>query len=64
MAKFTLRQRVKKIGTQEIRTVEVIRDEEPRYSIQLGSDFATRIWAKESELEVAGDVPVIDCGTF
>jgi hypothetical protein len=54
--KFRLRERVKKIGTQEIRTVEEIREGggEPLYSIQLGSDFATRIWAKESELEPAG----------
>jgi hypothetical protein len=54
--KFKLRQRVKKIGTQEVRTVEEIRtgDGEPLYSIQLGSDFATRIWARESELESAG----------
>jgi len=53
MAKFKLRQRVKKSGTNEVRTVEEIREGsgEPLYSIQLGSDFATRIWAKESELE-------------
>jgi len=53
MAKFELRQRVKKIGTTEVRTVEEIREGsgEPMYWIQLGSDFATRIWAKESELE-------------
>ncbi|HTC50118.1 MAG TPA: hypothetical protein VK722_22550 [Candidatus Aquilonibacter sp.] len=54
MAKFKLQQRVRKIGTKEVRTVEEIREgagTEPTYSIQLGSDFATRIWAKESELE-------------
>jgi hypothetical protein len=55
MAKFKLRDRVRKIGTQEVRTVEEIREGEgePTYSIQLGRDFATRIWAKESELEAA-----------
>jgi hypothetical protein len=45
-----------KTGTQEVRTVEEIREgggTEPTYSIQLGADFATRIWAKESELEPA-----------
>lgn len=55
--KFNLRDRVRKIGTQEVRTVEQIRDgagTEPNYWIQLGSDFVTRIWAKESELEPAG----------
>jgi hypothetical protein len=53
MAKFRLRQLVKKIGMPEVRTVEEIResDGEPMYSIQLGRDFATRIWVKESELE-------------
>jgi hypothetical protein len=57
MAKFKLRQRVWKLGAQEVRTVEEIREGagEPLYSIQLGRDFATRIWAKESELEA--DVP-------
>jgi hypothetical protein len=53
--RFKLRECVKKIGMQETRTVEEIREGsgEPLYSIQLGSDFATRIWAKESELEAA-----------
>lgn len=55
MPKFRLRDRVRKIGEQEVRTVEEIREGagEPTYSIQLGRDFATRIWAKESELEAA-----------
>lgn len=52
-AKFTNFQRVKIIGKPEIYTVQVVRQEEPRYHIQLGSDFATRIWARESELESA-----------
>ncbi len=52
--RFNLRDSVVKSGEQKVRTVEEIRDgagTEPTYSIQLGSDFATRIWAKESELE-------------
>jgi hypothetical protein len=53
MTKFGLRQRVRRIGRNGERTVEEIREGagEPMYWIQLGSDFATRIWAKESELE-------------
>lgn len=54
--RFNLRDSVKKKGMKEVRTVEEIRGgagTEPTYSIQLGSDFATRIWAKESELEAA-----------
>jgi hypothetical protein len=55
MAKFNLRDRVMRIGVQELRTVEEIREGqgEPMYWIQLGSDFATRVWAKETELELA-----------
>jgi hypothetical protein len=58
MAKFKLRDRVRRIGQQETRTVHEIRegpDTEATYSIQLGLDFATRVWAKESELELAPD---------
>ena len=54
VTKFNLRDYVKKIGTQGVRTVEEIREgagTEPTYSIQLGLDFTTRIWPKESELE-------------
>lgn len=54
--RFGLLDNVVKNGEQKVRTVEEIRDgagTEPTYSIQLGSDFATRIWAKESELELA-----------
>jgi ABC-type Mn2+/Zn2+ transport system ATPase subunit len=54
MAKFEMRQRVRRIGQQETRTVEEIRENpaaETMYWIQLGNDFATRVWAKESELE-------------
>jgi hypothetical protein len=56
MPRFSLRDSVIKDGEKSTRTVEEIRDgagTEPTYSIQLGSDFATRIWAKESELEPA-----------
>jgi len=57
MAIFKLRDRVRRIGHDETRTVEEIREGsgEPTYSIQLGLDFATRVWAKESELEYAPD---------
>jgi hypothetical protein len=65
MAKFKLRDRVRKIGTQEVRTVEEIREGEgePMYWCQLGSDFATRIWLKESELEAAGGFPLVSVVT-
>jgi hypothetical protein len=57
MAKFKLRDLVRRIGHDETRTVQEIRegDGEPLYSIQLGLDFATRVWAKESEVEKAPD---------
>ncbi len=58
MALFRLRQRVRRIGSQEVRTVEEIRENpaaETMYWIQLGTDFATREWANESELERAPD---------
>ena len=56
MSKFGLRDSVRRIGHQEVRTVEEIRENpaaETQYSIQLGRDFATRVWAKESELQPA-----------
>jgi hypothetical protein len=55
MAKFKLRDLVRRIGHDENRTVEEIREGsgEPLYSVQLGLDFATRQWTKESELEYA-----------
>lgn len=57
MAKFRLRDHVRRIGHDETRTVEEIREGggETMYWIQLGLDFATRVWAKESELEKAPD---------
>ena len=54
MAKFKLRERVRRIGQEEIRTIEEVREDpdvETMYWIQVGSDFATREWARESELE-------------
>lgn len=59
MAKFNLKDRVKRKGVDEVRTVEEIRDSdipgrEPKYWLQLGSDFATRVWADGSELEPVG----------
>ena len=61
---FKLKDRVRRIGQQEVRTVADIREPdehilrlnsaaETMYWIQLGSDFDTRVWAKESELELA-----------
>ena len=55
MAKFRLRDRVKQVGQSQVRTVEQIREsptEETMYWIQLGSDCGSRLWAKESELEL------------
>ncbi|MGA7292963.1 MAG: hypothetical protein WBW53_13615 [Terriglobales bacterium] len=52
--KFNLRDYVRKTADKEVRTVEEIRDgagTEPSYSIQLGSDFTSRKWAKENEIE-------------
>ena len=54
--KFQLRDKVKRIGNDEVRIVAqvVVRaDMETTYSIQLGADVSTRMWAKESELEKA-----------
>jgi hypothetical protein len=60
MAQFNLKDRVKRKGVDEVRTVEEIRDidipgREPKYWLQLGSDFATRVWANESEIERRGE---------
>jgi hypothetical protein len=56
MSKFKLRDPVRRTGQREAGTVEEIREVpggETMYWIQLGSDFATRVWVKESELEPA-----------
>ena len=56
MGKIKLRERVRRIGQKEVRTVEEIREDpaaETAYWIQLGRDFATRVWAMENELEPA-----------
>jgi hypothetical protein len=61
---FKLKDRVRRIGQPEICTVEDVREPdehilrlnpacETMYWIKLGSDFDTRVWAKESELEAA-----------
>jgi len=62
---FKLKDRVRRVGQEEVRTVEDIREPdehvlrfvspaaETMYWIQLGSDFDTRVWVKESELELA-----------
>ena len=55
MSRFKLNDRVMKDGEWTVRTVHEIREEpgaETLYRVQLGNDFATRIWAKESELEL------------
>ena len=60
---FRPQDRVRRIGQHEVCTVEDIREPdehilrlnpaaETMYWIQPGSDFDTRVWAKESELEV------------
>jgi hypothetical protein len=46
-----LRDTVRKILTEQTGTVEQIRDAEPKYYVQFGSDFADREWCKEDELE-------------
>jgi len=56
MAKFQLRDRVKRAGREEVRTVQQIRENpgvENLYYVQLGNDTAASEWAKESELELA-----------
>jgi len=62
---FKIKDRVRKLGQQEVRTVEDIREPdehvlrfvnpvaETMYWIQLGTDVDTRVWVKESELELA-----------
>ena len=58
--KFQLLARVRRIGHKEAYTVQEIRDHlpgGPLYLIQLGTDFATREWAEENELEDADKGP-------
>ncbi|HLY62868.1 MAG TPA: hypothetical protein VKV95_19150 [Terriglobia bacterium] len=58
MAEFKIKDHVRINGTQEVLTVEEIREMpggETTYWVQLGSNFATREWAKESELELANE---------
>jgi hypothetical protein len=53
--RFALKDCVRKIGDQEVRTVEKIHEipsGEAKYWIQLGNDPATCVWAKETELEL------------
>lgn len=61
---FSLKDRVRRIGEQEVRTVEDIREPdehilglnptaETMYWIQRDDDIASRVLAKESELEPA-----------
>ena len=55
MAKFRLRDNVRRIGQQEVRAVTEVRanpEAETMYWIQLGNNCASRLWAKESELEL------------
>jgi hypothetical protein len=59
--RFKLKDRGRRIGQQEVRTVQDIREPdehilrlnpaaETMYWIQLASDFDTRVWVKENEL--------------
>jgi hypothetical protein len=60
MAKFKLGDRVTKAGDWKVRTVHEIREvpgDEALYWLQFGNEFATRIWAKESELETEPQEP-------
>jgi hypothetical protein len=62
---FRLKERVRRVGHQEVRTVEDIREPdehvllfvnpaaETMYWVQLGDESGSRIWVKESELESA-----------
>lgn len=61
---FKLKDRVRRIGQPEVCTVEDVREPdgeilrlnpacETMYWIQVGSDFDTRVFVKESELEMA-----------
>lgn len=55
MTKFRLREVVRRNGTQY--TVEQIAEDpksEPRYWLQQGRDFSTRVWAREYEIEDSG----------
>jgi hypothetical protein len=60
---FKLKDRVRRAGQKEVGTVEDIREPdehilrlnsaaETMYWIQLGDDFDTRVWVKESDLEL------------
>lgn len=61
---FKLKDRVRRIGQRAVFTIEDIREPddhilrlnpacETMYWLQLGTEFDTRVWAKESELEAA-----------
>jgi len=56
MTKFKLRDRVRIVGNPDARTVQEVREMpggETLYCVQLGSDFVSRVWAKESDLQRA-----------
>jgi hypothetical protein len=66
-----LKDRVRRIGQPEMCTVEDIRGPEDHilrlnpacetmYWIQLGSDFATCVWAKESDLSQRNERTALD----
>ena len=53
MTKFKLRDRVRIVGNPDLRTVREIREMpggETLYCVQLGDDFVSRMWVKESDL--------------
>jgi hypothetical protein len=53
MTKFKLRDHVRIMGNPDVRTVQEIREMpggETLYCVQLGSNFVSRVWAKENDL--------------
>lgn len=63
MAKFALGDRVRKIGSKEIHVIEEVRESagnETCYWTGLPGDIPTRVFVKESDLEVAD----VDCNEF
>jgi hypothetical protein len=61
VAKFALRQHVRKVGGTEIFSVEQISvleaGRETLYWLQRGNDFAAREWVEESEIEAVKPTP-------
>lgn len=61
MANYKFKERNRVVYKGEVRSVQQIRDSppgEPLYFVQRGRDFATNIWATESELKSAKHISV------